>query len=55
MVCGLSKLVVPYTAQKNRPQMDIDVKRFDDVTRALTGLADYTVVEAVSGDEEGLL
>ena len=23
--------------------MDIDVKRFDDVTRALTGLADYGV------------
>ena len=35
--------------------MDIDVKRFDDVTRALTGLADYMVVEAVTGGEEGLV
>ena len=35
--------------------MDIDVNRFDDVTRALTGLADYMVVEAVTGGEEGLV
>ena len=35
--------------------MDIDVKRFDDVTRALTGLPDYTVVEALTTGEEGLV
>ena len=35
--------------------MDIDVKRFDDVTRALTGLPDYTVTEALTSSEEGLV
>jgi hypothetical protein len=35
--------------------MDIDVKRFDDVTRALKGLPDYTVIEAVTRPEEGLV
>jgi transposase len=34
--------------------MDTDVKRFDDVTRALTGLSDYTVVDAVTSEVEGL-
>jgi transposase len=35
--------------------MDIDVKRFDDVARALTGLPDYNVAEAVTSPEEGLV